>query len=338
MQLDNFLEFLRNSKRYSDRERRKVMKKYLASPELYREIFTPENSVDVVEKLQEMTERISRKRALKDIASIIQDERYEKFQGSYRSDSEERFLAFRSFVSVVYSTTNIAAAAINEDGKEYARKSSDGASRRELIELKDSISSHTAALEQCVEALNKLVKKEVKHLSKKTGVPKELCRIAICSTPGFMTKAQISNYLNILLGTIYNTVDNNPQLYDRYTIDDIEWDPFFSYLYGKDNVVDVAVFITLEGVNRIEKYRHDEVKYCWDSLTMFALDTLERCPSTIKDTMMGKYLEVISTMFANGAKDLRVNLLTLDDREYPSLVKIVGKYANKINDIVDQYK
>ena len=70
MQLDNFLEFLRNSKRYSDRERRKVMKKYLASPELYREIFTPENSVDVVEKLQEMTERISRKRALKDMKNF----------------------------------------------------------------------------------------------------------------------------------------------------------------------------------------------------------------------------------------------------------------------------
>lgn len=337
MKLEDFLEFLKNSKRYTDRDRKKVMRKYLASPELYREIFIPENSPNIVEDLSKMMEKLSKKRALKDIAAIIHDEGYEKFQGGYKSDSEEKFLAFRSFVALVYSATNVAAEAINQDGQTYKEMARDGASRRELMELKRDIESHAAALENCVNALNKMVKREAKHLEKKSGVPRELCRVAICSTPGYMSKAQLSNYLNILLGTIYDTIDENPYQYDRSVIRNIEWGPFFNYLYGKDNTADVAIYITLEGVNRIERYDNPEVKDCWDSLTFYALDALEKTPSALKDTMMGKYMQVIGTMFANGTKDLRVNLLSLDDREYPSLVKIVDKYASAIHELIDQY-
>lgn len=345
MTLEQFLEFLKNSKNYRDRdERRKTLKKYLSSPELYRCIFIPENTPNIPEDLGKMMEYLSKKRMVKDIRSIIHDEDYEKFQGSYRSSSEERFKAFRSFVALVYSVSNVAASAVKDDGNRYNEMVKNNAMKRDLRELRDHIEEYSQAIEDLGIALHKLVKKEAKHLSQKTGLPRDLCEHAICSTPGYINKNQISNYLSIMLSIIYSYVNENGDFVDRgkfrryNKFNDIDWGNFFGYLYGKENLPDIAIYITLEGVNRIDQYHSDEVRDCWDSLTFFALDTLEKSPMTIKESMMDTYLQVISTMFANGSNDLRVNLLTLDNGEYPTLVKMIDKYAGKIKDVIDQYK
>lgn len=340
MRINEFVTFLENSKTYDEKSRRKTLKKYLASPELYRDIFTPDMSnPDAAVMATKVMEHLSKKKYLKDMAAIIQSEDFKPFQGTYGSTSREKFIAFRSFIALVFASINVASSALMEDGEEYSRVSKDRSERRRMYELKDDIVSKTNAVDQLQLALNRLIKKEVKFVYKNSGLPKDFVRLAICSSPGNLVPEQIPNYLSVLLNSLYQMVEDYPGLFPSYDISEVDWGSFFSYLYGKENLVDVAIYISVEGVNRIDRYHAPEVRYCWDSLTTFALECMEKAPRQSRNNMMDKYIETISTMFANGDRDLRVNMLTIDPDDYPSLSQlIVDKYATMIKDIVEKYK
>jgi hypothetical protein len=101
--------------------------------------------------------------------------------------------------------------------------------------------------------------------------------------------------------------------------------------------VDVATFVLLEGVHRIDKYRNSEdVRECWDSLTTFALKELNDSPEQVRQQMIELYIKRIDRMFSNKAFDLRVNLTDLDEDSFPKLVKTVDKYADKIVSILSR--
>ena len=52
--------------------------------------------------------------------------------------------------------------------------------------------------------------------------------------------------------------------------------------------------------------------------------------------MVELYIKRIDKMFANGSFDLRANLLTLSKELFPSLTKIVDRYSDKIQAIVER--
>jgi hypothetical protein len=114
-------------------------------------------------------------------------------------------------------------------------------------------------------------------------------------------------------------------------LSEIDWKVFFKTLFGKENVLECATFILLEGAHRTKGFKHQNVRKIWDSLTAFALDELEGADAPARNQMIELYIKRIEKMFANGSFDLRVDLNSLPETEFPQLTQTVAKYADQLS-------
>ena len=131
---------------------------------------------------------------------------------------------------------------------------------------------------------------------------------------------------------------NEHELYKELDVDectedisDIDWKYFFKEIYGRENLLDVATFILLEGAHRTKDFKTKRIRSIWDSLTAFALDALEGADAPARNQIIELYLKRIEKMFANGSFDLRVDLRNLPENDFPKLTAAVGKYADRFN-------
>ena len=202
-----------------------------------------------------------------------------------------------------------------------------------ILELADDVTK----------AARDLVDFDASRLSNKTGLPKKFCKIALCSCPEptFIPKFRLGQWLYNLLAELYAMAENEPERFSKGyygSTPKYNWNRFFATLFGEDNVVECSSYIILEGIKRISTYKSDKVEMVWKSLTAFALENLEEAPSGVREHMLELYIKRLDAMFANGTFDTRVNLLELDKREYPELMKSVDKYSDKIRTIIGDRK
>lgn len=247
---------------------------------------------------------------------------------------ERRFS--RSIASFVWSVANTAIqqnnkAAVNVTANFKAEMISRKVMEMEIEKLKKSNETITRLM-KCSRRIIKDTAREIYHES---GIPKDICIWALQNVPEpkYIDKYRIGSYTNTVLSHIYTHVDTEE---DEITASPSEWRKFFKGVFGKENVAEIATFILLEGASRATNYKSPHVKDTWDSLTKFALKELDGCPDALKKQMMDLYVKRIAKMFANGAFGLRVNLLSVDEDDFPSLFKTIQHYADKISEIVEK--
>ena len=301
-------------------KKEKFLDKMLNSKSFYGFIFV-DNDGDRKEKLKKLYRLMSERENLIVICNTLDDSNYLEYP--------------RTAAAFLYTVCTYVISACNGASDEVARDFKNGKIRRSEKEDKmDDIETNFAYAKKINnEYINKMIKPYAKKISNRSGVPKDVCMDIIKNIPekAYINKKQIGSYLNILTDILYTGIDE----YDE--IDGIDWEPFFKALIGDAYAKDVAMYLTVEGAGRIERNWKNKrtVQDVWDSLTKYALDTLEELSSNDIDHMVELYKKIVASMSGDEKNDLRVDLTKVDDSIFPNIAKSVRKCYDTIKDAVN---
>lgn len=318
---DQVLDILRDFKHLSSKRRRKFMTTLFYDESFMKWLFQPEKDPNLAEKVEDIYEEFTKEPAMKAMIDAIEYEGHHEFN--------------RSHATFLTTVANIAIDNCNALVSETKEKQRSGEySRRDASMVLDDVTDIEDVVAKLLKRARKIVKKDAFMMSKRYRLPIYITMSALTSIPDpkYIDRYKIGYYLNNLFNTIYSDVDENGEFQKG-----VKWRDFFRDVFGKNNVIEAATFILLEGVHRINKYENSrDVRTCWDTLTSFALNELENAPEQLRNQMIELYIKRIDKMFTSKAFDLRVNLLDLDEMLFPELIKTVGKYAVKIKEILSR--
>lgn len=240
-----------------------------------------------------------------------------------------------SAASLTYMVAEQALVSANEDSEAITSKYKDGSlDSKKIKEYKEKSDKYHEIVARLINAIQDRRKADLKDISKKTGLPRNMIFTTTLSAPGhkYIPKYKIGIYTNQLLRDIYAWFSNNE--YDE-NVSDIKWGPYFGYIFGNDMTTSAATSILLEGVRRIDDYRDsahfDNVRAVWDTLTTFGLNELNNAPENTRRQMLEIYLKRVENITQNGRKPvrLRVDLLTLPN-EFNNLIRTVSGKSNRL--------
>lgn len=299
-----------------------ILEDVIPSKDFAEFLWKPKGISNLAEVVEQLFAAFCRPQVIKCLTNYIIDEGYEEFN--------------RTQAAFFYSICTSALESNNQRAEENSAKRKEGQiTNREFNETNDKIDAYAKSVKKLFKATKKIVKRQAVTLSEDTRVPVKICRIACYMVPeaNEFDRNKISPLLDNLLTEMYDLIaKENIEIPDN-----ANWKGFFRKLFGKDNLAEVATFLLLEGHNRRDPYKSDHnVITAWDSLTEFALMQMNQAPETLRDQMLELYIKKISRLFTNGAYELRVNLLDIPEvkSKWPQLANSIGKYANKIREIV----
>lgn len=327
----DLLEFLTNFEEYSKKEVMKVFKRLLKNEGFKEWLFYPkEKNPNLEAVIEKMYTGLAKPQILKAIIAAVEDEGYNEFD--------------RTAATFLFSISNVAKeVAVDRDQDILEKKRSGALSGSAYSKQKENLESYVEIAKRLEKTAKMIVKSSAKKMAHECKMPKKLCLLSLHNVPAveYIDKYKIGVYLNNLLVQIYTFVDdNNTDFVSIFTGNEINynWERYFKELFGKNNTIEVSTFILLEGVSRIGKYDSAAVHECWESLTEFALDSLNKAPEALRDQMIELYIKRIDKMFANKSFDLRANLLAIDDSDFPHLSKSIEKYRGRIEPIIMRKK
>ena len=313
------LDVLQDIPRMSSKQRRRVMTELLYDEDFMKWLFQPDDIPNLTEVVTAYYTELTRHVTMKAIIDAIEYEGHREFD--------------RSTATFLTSIANIAINNNNDllEEVDEARRSGD-LSKSQTRDVVDKVENVNITIAKLLKTARRIIKKKALVLAKESRLPKYITISAYTSVPDpkYVDTFKIGYYLNNLLSTIYSEVDENGD-FERNP----KWRAFFKEIFGKNNLADVATFILLEGVHRIDQYENSEdVHLCWNSLTNFALEELDESPAGLRNQMLDLYIKRLDRMFSNRAFDLRVDLRDLDSDLYPRLAETLGKYVGKIASII----
>lgn len=193
-------------------------------------------------------------------------------------------------------------------------------------------------LEIILSAARKIIRSDARMLSRRSGVPKKLCQSGLYTVPdaSLLNTYKIGYYLDLLLNNIYGFVDMTGGLVDFQT--EVNWTRYFEKVFSLARLPDVASLIMLESPDRIEKYHNQPaaVRDCWDSLTTWALKTLNNQSSDIRDHMIELLLKRVNNRLAKWKFNTRVDLRKIDQVNFHDLFDTVSKYKSKFDELAEK--
>lgn len=320
---EHIMDFLESTEKMSPKKARRNMLRMMENEDFFHWLFHPAPNPKLNEMVTDLYVQLTRPTNIRYMIEMLEREGYRDFN--------------RSHATFLFSICNIAISSNNEKIDEIKKKRKhDDISGREASRLLDKVDRCNEDISKLLKMTKKIIKPDAKKLARYTKLPLYTCMTAYYSVPEtkYVDRVRIGYYLNTLLNDIYSEVEENGEFGRR-----VYWKDFFREIFGKNNTVEVATFILLEGVHRIEKYRDsDAVKDCWNSLTNFALKELNDSPEQVRQQMIELYIKRIDQMFANKSYDLRVNLLSEDfEYSFPKIYNTVGKYASRIKEILNRH-
>jgi hypothetical protein len=301
-------------------KKEKYLDKLLSSKNFYGYIFIcKDDDGPKKEKLKKFYKTITHIDNLKCILNTLEDFRIDDYP--------------RSSAAFIFTVCQYVLAECNDSAAKVDDDYRNGAIRRgEKEDRYDSIEEKFAYIKRINEYINDFIKPFAKKIYRKSGVPKDVAMTVIKNVPEkqYITKWQLGGFMNIITDALYQGID------DCEEIDRIDWEPFFESIVGKDLLKDVAVYLTVEGTSRIKRNWKNaaRIQEIWDSLTTFALDTLEESPSDDIDHMIGIYKKMVAGMSGDEKNDLRVDLTKLKEEVFPNICKSVEKCYNTIKDAI----
>lgn len=306
------------------RKWKKIMRAYLKSKDFYGWLFNPSKDQiidynDIIDNMYGgLTDTPDKIRMLSELVA----------------DDIEEF--GRSTAVFMHSIADYGKDVANKAFRDVNAKFGDGIyTRSEADKKNDKISRYADAVTELANTAIDVIKHDAKVVSRKSGIPKPLCKLAfnIVPDPIFIANSKVAVYLNLLLGSIYSDIDRR-----ETDIDDIEWDVFFDELFGKSNRYEVASGVLLESPNHIEKFGSKNVRRVWDSLTAWSLKCLDKCDDTTRGHMIELYLKRLGTAVDSGSPSIRVDLTSISAKEYPRLTKTVNEHINQFESLFKPIK
>lgn len=322
---DELIDKLKNFNELGEGKRNKFVRRVLEDEEFLEWIYNPRpgTAVTTPNTIADLLKLFTKQKVLNTIVDVIEDRGYSKYG--------------RMQVFFLSALTNVGDGLAHKRAQEVAQlKKEGGISSKEVRAMEEKIVSYSQTIQEVRRIMRKISKHDSKELAKLTNLTKEICMDAYWSVPDceHLNKYRIGTYLNDITGLIYSRVADgmipNP--------DNVRWKQFFKALFGKDNVDEVATWILLEGVRRIDRFENDpkqfrRVRECWDILTNWALRELNDAPDDTRNHMLDLYIKRIDKQLQNRNYDLRVNLLSLDNM-FPNLIKSIEHYSDKIVEVL----
>lgn len=319
--LDKIIDVLQNLDRMNRKRRRKFFTMLLFDKQFIKWLFQPEKTANLTQIVEDMYKEFTKPISIAALIDVIEYEGYTEFN--------------RSHATFITTICNIAIDKNNEELKSYDKAKKDpSVSHMRLRGWAEGIDRSNLLVAKLLKKARKIVKIDASVTAKDARLPKYIAVAAYTTVPEpkYVDRFKIGYYLNNLLNTIYSDVEENGEF-----LDDVKWRRFFADVFGKENVVECATFILLEGVHRIDKYRNSkDVMYCWDSLTEFALEELNKSPDNTREQMIELYIKRLDKMFSNKSFDLRTDLLDIPKMIWPNLWKTVQKYAKQLGEILNR--
>lgn len=320
---DEVLENLQDFNKLNPKKRRKMIRKLFFDESFIKWLYQPEKVANLTELVSDLYEEFTKKIVMDAIIDVVKEEGYYEFNNSH--------------ATFIFSIANIAIESNNDALKEAHQQKKDGEiSARDYKTIVSRVEEINESVAKLIKLARKIVKRKASEIARESNLPKYIAVAALTTVPEpkYVNRYQIGIYLNSLFNTIYSDVNENGE-FDK----NVRWRTFFKEIFGKDNVIEVATFILLEGVHRIDRYANSkDVRVCWDSLTSFALKELNDAPNALREQMIELYIKRIDKMFNNKSVDLRVDLTDLNERVFPNLVKTIERYTDKICDILSRGK
>lgn len=333
----SFVDFLDDYKRrvYTTEDAKRIMLEFLLDESFVEAMFDPaqDNTSPVInDQILQMYGLLGRKRIMKLIIDTLKE--YGETEG-YKNIS--RSVAAFIF-TVCFKNSDANAQRMDEltanynSGKITADQYEDG---------QNSYEEHAACISALLHITKKIVKKPAKYLARETNLPRNFLESALCYLPErkYVTKPQVSQYLDYIQNGLF------PYVYrTHFNVDDehVRWEPFFLYLFGEENIFDVCVAIFLTNKKEVlrdltddnDRYDDDAID-CWDSLTLFAVQMMEKAPDSVKSHLIEIYGKKLSALVKTGMDldDLRLNILNIDENKFPSLNNVIRRYKNQFESI-----
>ena len=321
--VENTIDLLQDFKRINPKKRRKAIKGLFYDEVFLEWLFQPKKVPNLNAQVTAMYTEFTKPIVMRAIIDAVKEEGYHEFT--------------RTHSTFLFSVANIAIQGNNEMLEEVEKKKKSGEmSSKDARKILERVEDSNEVIAKLLKVSRKIIKRDATELARRSRLPRYVCITALHSVPEpqYVDRYKIGFYLNNLLNSIYSEVEENGEFENG-----VRWKEFFREIFGKDNVVEAATFILLEGVHRIDKYKNsDDVRECWDTLTSFALRELNSAPQNLRQQMIELYIKRIDKMFQNRSFDLRVDLLDISDRQFPDLVKTVEKYTDKIVSILSRGK
>lgn len=315
---NEFTHFLKNvSNMSSERAERILIEDYFTNKDFAGALFNPSDSDNIAEYVSALYKVTAKPRVMKLFINAVSEygpEKLDRWVGTYLY-SVASFNLDALNASLKKTQDDFDDDKINHN--QYKRQNQDA---DEILEITKKLNK----------IAGKVVKSEAKIIAKKSGLDKEFVKYALKTNPDpkYINSNRIGYFLNQLLNELYTELDEDKCDED---IRDIDWKYFFRSVYGKENVLDVATFVLLEGAHRTSGFKSQNVRKIWDSLTAYALDTLENADAPSRNQMIELYLKRIEKMFANGSFDLRVDLRTIPTNDFPRLTQALEKYKERLD-------
>ena len=316
----------------SDRFRKKLLN-LIGDDEFLMAIFRPriteeEPKEALSAKIAQVYDVASKRSVISVIAEALSDHGY--------------YSLMRPSATFLVTLVNLGMATIDTKATDLGRmKDHNEISDREFNRNMEKLTRYQDDLEEIVSYARKIVKGSAKSLARKTGLPKSFCASSLFSVPGvnYVDTYKVGFYLKTVLGNLYGMVNNDPNEFE-VDFDEVQWKQYFSAIFGAQRLPDIASMILLEGAESIKRYEdnYHDVKECWDSITNFALKTLNQAPTSIRDQMIELYLKRLNKMFADHNLDLRVDLRTIDSLRFDNLWDTIKRYKGKFDEVMAKAK
>ena len=317
-----FLDLMKDINQVKESKRYKLIYKYLTSEDFYGWIFTatPDQVPNYSELAEELYTTVSKRKALKAIVETFDEYDYDEFP--------------RTASTFLFSVARFALETADETAEEVRAELNSGKmGKGEAKDIGNDIEKLRGLAAMINKIANKIVKADAKQLSRKSGMPKEVCVSAykLVPAPEYITKFRTVYFIDLTLKDVYAKVD----AYET-DLDDIDWTEFFKGIYGKQNLLEVAIFTLLEGVGRIKGLSNRNTRKIWDEITAWSLEQLEKADNGSRQHMMDIYIKRLDTMFKNGTTELRKDLRTISRKEFPKLAETIDQYKSKIDEIANR--
>lgn len=313
-----FLDFCKESG-IKPKKWKKIFRAYLKSKDFYGWLFNP--SKEQIVDFNGITETMYSK--------LSEDPDKINMMTSLIAEDPEEF--GRSTAVFLYSISRYGVDVANHAFRDVDERFAAGEfTRSEATKKNDKIQSYAKCITNLTDAVLEIIRKDAKKLSKASGVPKHICKTALCLVPDpiFITNAKVGVYLNLFLESIYSDIDRR-----ETDIEDIDWNEFFDTLFSKSSRYEVASFILLESPNHIAKFNSKNVRYVWDSLTAWSLSTLEKVDDGTRSHMIDLYLKRLGKAIDSNEPSVRIDLREISEREYPRLTKTISGYSERFDEL-----
>ena len=273
--------------------------------------------------IKKLMNLLARPQIIRELKEFIDSQDYETF------DHTTAYLAFMVADTGVDSL-NTANSGIKEESDNGLMSTND------VRKYSEKSEKYMSLISDFLDVLKDKLHKEIKNISNRSNLPKDMIRALYCVVPGkaYIPPYKVSGYTSMLLREAYKYTGANG-------IDDIRsirWGEMFKTFFGDNMTPSVALAILMEGVKRIENYadtdHFQDVKSIWNSLTNYALAELDNASEETRRQMMELYIKKASKLFHNGnGPKMRINILAVPS-EFSRLHETVMRYSDRIQSIV----